>query len=82
MLTPATVDGMRQHKLGLACPAGGVVRCRRPSLQSQENGTTQGKDLVWTSYTAKDGSKKSTLAVLARLIKVLAPVATLTGSTN
>ena len=29
--------------------------------------------LKWTSWTAKDGSKKSTLAVLARLIKVLAP---------
>ena len=29
--------------------------------------------LKWTSYTAKDGSKKSTLAVLARLVKVLAP---------
>jgi single-stranded DNA-binding protein len=38
--------------------------------------------LKWTSYTAKDGSKKSTLAVLARLIKVLAPVASLTGSPN
>ncbi len=31
--------------------------------------------LKWTSYTAKDGSKKSTLAVLARLVKVLAPAA-------
>jgi hypothetical protein len=59
-----------------------VVRCRRPSLQSQETGTTKDSDLVGTRYTAKDGSKKSTLAVLARLIKVLAPVATLTGSTN
>ena len=29
--------------------------------------------LKWTSYTAKDGSKKTSLAVLARLIKVLAP---------
>jgi single-stranded DNA-binding protein len=31
--------------------------------------------LKWTSYTAKDGSKKSNLAVLARLLKrlVLAP---------
>ena len=29
--------------------------------------------LKWTSYTAKDGSKKTNLAVLARLIKVLAP---------
>jgi single-stranded DNA-binding protein len=28
--------------------------------------------LKWTSWTAKDGSKKSTLAVLARLVKVLA----------
>ena len=29
--------------------------------------------LKWTSYTAKDGSKKTSLAVLARLIKVFAP---------
>src|SRR5215475_3118325 len=26
--------------------------------------------LKWTSYTAKDGTKKSTLAVLARVLKV------------
>ena len=58
------------------------MRCRRPSPQSQENGTTQDRALVGTSDTAKDGSKKSTRAVLARLIKVLAPVATLTGSSN
>ena len=38
--------------------------------------------LKWTSYTTKDGSKKTSLAVLARLIKVLAPVATPTGSAN
>jgi single-stranded DNA-binding protein len=31
--------------------------------------------LKWTSYTAKDGTKKSTLAVLARLVKRLAPAA-------
>ena len=31
--------------------------------------------LKWTSTTAKDGSKKSSLAVLARLVKRLAPVA-------
>jgi single-stranded DNA-binding protein len=36
--------------------------------------------LKWTSYTAKDGSKKSSLAVLARLIKVLTPVAVHAGS--
>ena len=29
--------------------------------------------LKWTSHIAKDGSKKTSLAVLARLIKVLAP---------
>jgi single-strand DNA-binding protein len=29
--------------------------------------------LKWQSYTAKDGSKKTSLAVLARLIKRLAP---------
>ena len=28
--------------------------------------------LKWTSYTAKDGTKKSTLAVLARIVKRLA----------
>jgi single-stranded DNA-binding protein len=40
--------------------------------------------LKWTSYTAKDGTKKSTLAVLARLVKVLAPVGplALTGNPN
>jgi hypothetical protein len=58
------------------------VRCRRASLQSQEHRTTQDRALVGTRYTAKDGSKKSTLAGLAQLIKVLAPVATLTGSSN
>ncbi len=31
--------------------------------------------LKWQSYTAKDGSKKTTLAVLARLIRVLTPAA-------
>ena len=35
--------------------------------------------LKWTSYTAKDGSKKSTLAVLARQIKVFVTTAALTG---
>jgi len=29
----------------------------------------------WTSYTAKDGTKKTSLCVLARLVKRLAPVA-------
>jgi len=36
--------------------------------------------LKWTSYTAKDGSKKTSLAVLARLVKVLAPAAMATGT--
>lgn len=31
--------------------------------------------LKWQSYTAKDGSKKSSLCVLARLVKQLAPAA-------
>lgn len=31
--------------------------------------------LKWTSYTAKDGTKKTSLAVLARLVKRLAPAA-------
>ena len=31
--------------------------------------------LKWTSYTAKDGTKKTSLAVLARRVRVLAPVA-------
>jgi single-stranded DNA-binding protein len=31
--------------------------------------------LKWTSYTAKDGTKKSTLAVMARIVKHLAPAA-------
>ena len=29
--------------------------------------------LKWTSYTAKDGSKKTSLCVLARLVRRLAP---------
>jgi single-stranded DNA-binding protein len=29
--------------------------------------------LKWTSYTARDNSKKTSLAVLARVIKMLAP---------
>ena len=36
--------------------------------------------LKWTSYTAKDGSKKSSMAVLVRLIKVLAPVSVSTAN--
>jgi len=36
--------------------------------------------LKWTSYTTTDGSKKSSLAVLARLIKVLAPASVSTAS--
>jgi single-stranded DNA-binding protein len=31
--------------------------------------------LKWTSWTAKDGTKRSNLAVLARLVKVLAAAA-------
>jgi single-stranded DNA-binding protein len=31
--------------------------------------------LTWISHTAKDGTRKSTLAVLARLVKRLAPAA-------
>lgn len=31
--------------------------------------------LKWQSYTARDGSKKTSLCVLARLVKRLAPVA-------
>ena len=31
--------------------------------------------LKWTSYTAKDGTKKTSLCVLARLVKRLAPAA-------
>ena len=38
-------------------------------------GVLVGGKLMWRSYTAKDGAKKSTLAVLARLVKVLAPAA-------
>ena len=31
--------------------------------------------LKWTNYTAKDGTKKSSLCVLARLVKALVPAA-------
>ena len=82
-MMPATRHPGPLRKLGCSSsPAGGVVRCRRPSLQSQENRTTQDRALIGTRYTAKDGSKKSTLAVLARLITVLAPVASMPGSSN
>ena len=82
-MMPATRHPEPLRKLKYSSsPTGGVVRGRRPSLQSQENRTTQDRDLVWTRYTANDGSKKSALAVLARLITVLAPVASIPGSSN
>jgi len=36
--------------------------------------------LKWTSYTAKDGSKKTSLCVLARLVKRLVPAPVATGA--
>ena len=38
--------------------------------------------LQWTSWTAKDSSKKSTLAVLARLVTVLGPTPALAERRN
>jgi len=35
--------------------------------------------LKWTSWTDKSGQKRTNLAVLARLVKVLAPVGALAG---
>jgi len=38
--------------------------------------------LKWTSYTAKDGAKKTSLAVLGRLVKVLVPTPPSAASHN
>jgi hypothetical protein len=43
---------------------------------------TEDRALVGTSDTAKDSTKKTTLAVLARLIKVVAPTPVLTECHN
>ena len=36
--------------------------------------------LKWTAYTARDGSKKTSLCVLARMVKRLAPAPLLVGT--
>ena len=60
--------------LFVPCEAYGQAGALAGELAAGDAVLVAGK-LKWTSYTAKDGSKKSTLAVLARLVKVLAPAA-------
>jgi hypothetical protein len=61
-MTPDTLSPGPPCKLGCRSgPGGGVVRCPTPSRRSQEHGTTKDRSLVGASYTAKDGTKKSSL---------------------
>jgi single-stranded DNA-binding protein len=60
--------------LFVPCEAYGQAGELAGGLNAGESVLIAGK-LKWTSYTAKDGTKKSTLAVLARLVKRLASTA-------
>ena len=50
----------------------GQAGAQAGELRAGDSVLVAGK-LKWTSWTAKDGSKKSSLSVLVRLIKRLAP---------
>ncbi len=74
---------MRRSRLVEAGPAGQAftlfVPCEAYSQAAELAGELSAGDAVlvagklkWTSYTAKDGTKKSILAVLARIVKRLA----------
>ena len=60
--------------LYVPCEAYGQAGELAGELSAGEAVLIAGK-LKWTSYTAKDGTKKSTLAILARLVKRLASTA-------
>jgi hypothetical protein len=64
----------QEFKLFVPVEAYSQVAAQAGDLNAGDAVLVAGK-LKWTSYTAKDGTKKSTLAVLARLVKVLAPAA-------
>jgi single-stranded DNA-binding protein len=64
----------QEFKLYVPVEAYSQVAAAAGDLNAGDAVLVAGK-LRWTSYTAKDGSKKSSLAVLARLIKVLVPAA-------
>ena len=64
----------QEFKLFVPCEAYGQAGELAGELAAGEACLVSGK-LKWTSYTAKDDTKKSNLAVLARLVKRLAPAA-------
>src|SRR5262245_39935464 len=72
-LTEASPAG-QSFTLYMPCEAYSGVAEQAGELKAGESVLVAGK-LKWASYTAKDGTKKSTLAVLARLVKRLAPAA-------
>lgn len=59
----------------------GTTADQTRELVAGESVLVAGK-LKWTSWTAKDGSKKTSLCVLARLVKRLAPAGALAASTG
>jgi single-stranded DNA-binding protein len=62
----------QEFKLYIPIEAYSQVATAAGDLNAGDAVLVAGK-LKWTSWTAKDGTKKSNLAVLARLIKVLVP---------
>ena len=58
--------------LFVPCEAYGQVAELAGELAAGAGVLVAGK-LKWTSYTAKDGTKKSSLCVLARLVRTLQP---------
>ncbi len=61
-------------KLFVPCEAYGQAGDAASTLAAGEAVLVAGK-LKWQSYTAKDGTKKSSLCVLARLVRPLTPAA-------
>ena len=70
-LTEAGPAG-QAFKLYVPCECYSGVAEQAGDLSAGDAVLLAGK-LKWTSYTAKDGSKKSSLCVLARLVRPLAP---------
>jgi single-stranded DNA-binding protein len=69
----------QEFKLSVPVEAYSQVAEEAGDLNAGDAVLVAGK-LTWTSYTAKDGTKKTSLAVLTRLIKVLGPTPALTES--
>jgi len=72
-LTEAGPAG-QEFKLYVPCEAYGQTGEQAGEFSAGDAVLVAGK-LKWTSYTAKDGIKKSNLCVLARVVKRLAPAA-------